>query len=67
MSRAPNKKLVRVELTHEDGLTLYLEGDEAEAWLNEVNGCIMNAYAHGFKMKEHQWKGFEDVEDTKEG
>jgi hypothetical protein len=42
------KKIVRVEMEYEGGEVQYLEGKDAEDWLEKVDGQIMIASVHGF-------------------
>lgn len=51
-----DEKLVKVEMTFEDGRVQVLEGNAADAWLKDVNGCVMNSTVHHGPMNEHPWK-----------
>jgi hypothetical protein len=60
-----DNKLVKVEMTFDDGSSQVLEGEDAEKWLRDVNGCISNAYVHGIRMNEHPWKNTHDEKNNK--
>lgn len=52
------KKLIRVELTYEDGETIFLEGIEADIWIKALNNCCLVASIHGMGLENLRKEGF---------
>ena len=53
---ANNKRMVKIEMVFDDGQVQTLEGEDAENWSRDVDGCVMNALIHGQKMQKHPWR-----------
>ena len=52
-----SQKLIRVELTYDDGEREWLEGDDAQAWMECANGIIRTAALRGgATMPKLDWK-----------
>lgn len=49
-------KLVKVTLEFEGGRVETLEGEAAQAWVEDINGKIVFSAIHGAKMDDHPWK-----------
>ena len=49
------KKVTYVCMKYDDGSMQELSGDAAQAWFEDVNTKITNAWIHGDSMKTHNW------------
>jgi hypothetical protein len=50
------KKLIYVELRYDDGSAYFLEGNDANDWLKELNDLAVLAHSHSaFIIKEFPW------------
>ena len=56
MMKSEHGEIVHVTMKFEDGYVQELLGDDAKAWLEDLNGQVSIAFVHGFKMKEHPWR-----------
>jgi hypothetical protein len=54
-SQDQNKKLVRIEMEWDNGDIQALTDEQAEEWLEKVNGFITFCWAHGMKFPEFKW------------
>lgn len=61
---AATKKLVRVELTYEDGSRAALEGEAAQEWERGASACIQTAWTRGVRMPELPWQVTPATEGT---
>lgn len=51
-----NPKVVKVELTLEDGTVMRLTGEEAEKWSTMASSQATIAYVHGYTYPELKWE-----------
>jgi hypothetical protein len=51
-----DKKLVRVELTYDNNEIHWLEGEDAEKWLQAANGTAVMSAVHGAPFPQLYWK-----------
>ena len=57
---AEKKKLTKVILEFDNGYKKYLEGNDAQIWLDALDSAIVNDFVHGGKtqeiLKKLSWK-----------
>ena len=48
--------LIKVTLEYSDGRVSTLTGDEAQAWITDVNDIIVMSSIRGHGLQKHKWE-----------
>ncbi len=50
------EKLIKVTFEYDSGKKMYLEGEDAAKWSDDIDDKVVIAFVHGSEMEKHPWK-----------